>query len=372
MDYPTYEDYHPYKDRERWFATQPIDEVDDIEEWWRENYKPVWKDHMDGKASSCFPCNSCFAGKNRTKNTTVQESYQRNLESGQLQWEFDELNPKIKFLEFTTSNICNQMCVMCNYRCSTQWWDYSEQFDRTRRNGQKLVKLSDGAVDKIKKLLPNLTHVMMKGGEPLADMTNIHLLDELVRVNPDCNVAITTNFQALTQRHIDIFKKLRRADIYVSIDGTDEIFNWIRGGDFKRVDENIKWFYKETGLMVQITVTTSTFNFFSTNRILEHFYQRPEIKFFQHHNVVSHPLWCNPRFLPEDVFEEQMVKNMQMGAKYGKQVCQFDKFFDLEHKPIPNAHYWNDVKNYVLKMNLIRGFDITDHVPELRAILQAI
>ena len=375
MDYPSFDKpMHemPEHTKSRWFHTELIDEIEDLEEWWKKKYKPVWEDHMAGKAASCFPCSGCFAGRHRSKNTTVQESYQRNLESGKLKWEFDEQDPKIRFLEFTTSNVCNQMCVMCNYRFSTQWWEHSDDFNRVRKTGQKLVKLSDGAINKVKKILPQLSHVMIKGGEPLADMNNMHLLEELSEVNSDCWIAMTTNFQAVTQRHIDIFKKLPRADIYISIDGTDEIFNWIRGGDFKRVDENIKRFHGETGLMCQISVTTSMFNFFSTNRILEYFYQRPEIKYFHHHNVVSYPEWCNPRFLPEEIFEEQMVKNMNMGVKFGKQLCQFDKFFDLEHKPTPYPNYWNDVKNYVLKMNLIRGFDITDHVPELRAILQAI
>ena len=368
MDYPSLPGGH--KTSDRWFPTQHIDDIEDIELWWKTNYKQVWEDYTSKKdITNIRPCWSCFKGTNRTKNSTVQESYQRNLEIGKINWEFNPNNPKIKFLEFTASNICNQMCVMCNSRYSTQWYDYMPIFNKRHIYDSKVVKLSDSAVEKIKKLVPQLSNVMIKGGEPLSDMKNLELLEYLGEVNPQCNVTMTTNFQGLTQRHINIFKKIKNPEILVSLDGTNEIFNWIRGGDFNRVDENIKKFFLETGQKVQITVTTSIYNFFNTNRIFEHFSGREEIKWYQHHNIVSWPKWCDVRNLPEDIFEDQMVKNLEIGARYSKK-CQFDKYFHMTVNPY-NPEIIEAMKNYTLKMNLIRGFDITDYVPELRAILQA-
>lgn len=368
MDYPSI-NQTSNKITDRWFPTQHIDDVDDIELWWKTNYKQVWEDYTTNKdISGIRPCTGCFKGINRRKSTTVQESYQRNLEKGKLEWEFDPSDPKIKFLEFTTSNICNQMCVMCSSRHSTQWYDHMPDFNRQHISDSKLLKISDSAIAKIKKLIPQLSHVMIKGGEPLSDMKNLELLEYLGEVNPDCTVAMTSNFQGLTNRHINILKKIKNPKIYVSIDGTNEIFNWIRGGDFNKVDENIKKFFLETGQKVQITITTSIYNFFNTNRIFEHFANRQEIIWFQHHNVVSFPKWCDSRNLPEDIFEPQMIKNLEMGRKYSK-ICQFDNYFYMSNNPY-NPEIIEHMKNYTLKMNLIRGFDITDYVPELRAILQ--
>ena len=260
------------------------------------------------------------------------------------------------------------MCVMCSSRHSTQWYDYMPHFNRRHISDSKLLKISDSAIAKIKKLIPQLSHVMIKGGEPLSDMKNLELLEYLGEVNPDCTVAMTSNFQGLTNRHINILKKIKNPKIYVSIDGTNEISNWIRGGDFNKVDENIKKFFLETGQRVQITITTSIYNFFNTNRIFEHFAKRQEISWFQHHNVVAFPKWCDARNLPEDIFEPQMIKNLEMGRKYSK-ICQFDNYFYMSNNPY-NPEIIEHMKNYTLKMNLIRGFDITDYVPELRAILQ--
>ena len=175
MDYPQSNDE---PELTRWFQSEHINDVNDIEEWWQKNYKQVWNDYTTKDISSCFPCSKCFKGVHRNKSTTVQESFDRNLESGKLKWVFTWDNPKIRFLEFTTSNICNQMCVMCNSRYSTQWYDHGKDFGNTPKFDTKLLKINDQSVDKIKKLLPQLSHIMIKGGEPLADMTNLELLDE--------------------------------------------------------------------------------------------------------------------------------------------------------------------------------------------------
>ena len=56
---------------------------------------------------------------------------------------------KVQYLEYTTSNVCNQKCVMCSSKFSTQWADIESIFGRKSYPTQSL---SDKSIDKIIKI----------------------------------------------------------------------------------------------------------------------------------------------------------------------------------------------------------------------------
>ena len=107
----------------------------------------------------------------------------------------------IRFLEITTSNICNQMCVTCSGKYSSKWAPYEQQavdVGLTWRNENhkfhtEMYKMTDNDVDKILEIVPNLQHLTIKGGEPFADQNNIKILKLLGETNPKCRVEICTN-----------------------------------------------------------------------------------------------------------------------------------------------------------------------------------
>ena len=345
----------------RFYDPIKIDDGADLGQWFAETYpNKVWSQNEN--ASNCYPCMRCYNEEYKDI-STLKDIYDEKVKNGSTIWTQDETNPKIKYLEFTSSNICNQMCVMCSGRHSSMWLSYDEQFGHRKNIG--LYKLTNESIEKIKKVVPTLDECYIKGGEPLSDQSNIALMEHIAEVNPSCKISLATNFQGLINRHIDIFKKVR-SEIYVSIDGIDEVFNWIRGGDFKRVVKNMERYYNETGNKVEIYVTVSIYNFFNLEEIIEYFYDKPYVKWIQCHNVVIWPAWSSPQILPIDIFENQMSKHMKLSAKYPRTGWQ--NFFQELDNNNSSENKLEQFQLYTNKMNLIRGFDIRDHVPELNQL----
>ena len=350
-----------YSDKKRVYETKHIEDVEDLQEWWETTYEPVWETYIQSKQNSLNPCFRCF-DKNAIKGKrSVKASYDNNLKEKKIEWQFDFVNPKVRFLEYTVSNICNQMCVMCSGRCSTQWHDYDEQFGRPK---EKLTRISNESIDKIKKLVPNLSVIFVKGGEPLADTKNMEILEYVAEVNPNCLIDMTSNIQSITKKNFNILKKLKNLKIYASIDGIGEVYNWIRGGNFNNMIENAKKIYYECGHQINPSTTISIYNFFSLNKIIEYFNDKPYVRWQQCYNVVDWPNWSSIIYMPENIFKKTMNNNEKLLPKY-KNVT-LGNLFQVENKFDQNVV--NQSKKYTETMNSIRGFNITDYVPELKKL----
>jgi molybdenum cofactor biosynthesis enzyme MoaA len=338
--------------KKRFYNLTKLEEVDDLQEWFERTYpKKVWNENPE----EFFPCMTCYNPKD-TAATTLKDIMSNH------KWTQDESNPKVKYLEYTSSNICNQMCVMCSGRYSSKWLDYDTEFGHTVREG--LVRLSDESIEKLKRVVPTLEECQIKGGEPLSDQKNIEFMEYVAEVNPDCKITVVSNFQGLLQRHIEIFKKVN-SNITVSIDGVGSVFNWIRGGDFDKVVSNMQRYYDETGKQVDITITVSVYNFFNLEEIIKYFHDKEYVKYINCHNVVYWPTWASPRILPPEVLEENLMEHMKLPNQY-KNTGWGDYFsldgFDQEEGEDRRKLF----KLFTNKMNLIRGIDIFDHVPQLR------
>ena len=338
-----------------------IEEVEDLQKWWETMYEPVWETYIQNKQKSLDPCYKCFSKNMMKGKRPVKASYDDNLEKGKIKWEFDFADPKVRFLEYTVSNICNQMCVMCSGRCSTQWHDFDEKFGREQG---KLTRISDSAIDKIKKLIPNLSMIFVKGGEPFADAKNLEILEYVAEVNPNCVINMTSNIQSITKKNFKILKKLKNLQIQASIDGIGEVYNWIRGGNFEKTVENAKKIYYESGHQLHPSTTISIYNFFSLDEIVGYFNNKPYVSWQQCYNLVDWPSWASVLYMPEDVFNKAMENNKNLLSKYKK--INFGNLFEVENKFDQNVV--NQSKKYTETMNGIRGFNITDYVPELKKL----
>ena len=349
-----------FEDQSRVYKPVHIDEVEDLQEWWQKTYEPVWDTYLQDKQHLINPCFKCF-GKEAEDKRPVKESYDDNLKDGLVKWKFDFIKPTVRFLEYTISNICNQMCVMCSGRCSTQWHDYDEQFGR--RKG-KLTRISNKSIEKIKKLVPNLNVIFVKGGEPFADVKNMEILEYVADVNPNCLILMTSNIQSITKKNFNILKKLKNLKIYASIDGVGEVYNWIRGGNFDNMIENAKKIYYECGHQIEPSTTITIYNFFSLEKIIEYFNDKPYVVHQQCYNVVNWPDWSSIQYIPKYVFKSTMDNYQKTLTKYKR--VELGNLLKLENKF--NEKVINESKKYTERMNSIRGFDITDYVPELKKL----
>ena len=178
-------------------------------------------------------------------------------------------NPnKISYLTFYVNNICQLRCNMCFY------WDSMQK---------KTIQLSIEEIKKIAKSLPNLLQLSLTGGEPSLRKDLPEVVKTFCDISKVAKCSIITNGM-LTNRVIEMVRKILTENkktsfrLCVSIDGTKEIHNKIRGVE-KSYDNAIKTFFalkelkKEfNNIHVDINTTVSKFNydnFFSFTNLVQ-------------------------------------------------------------------------------------------------------
>ena len=218
----------------------------------------------------------------------------------------------IRFLEITTSNICNQMCVSCSGKYSSKWSPYEKmavESGLTWRNENhkfhtKMYKMTKADVDKVLDIVPHLQHLTIKGGEPFADPNNIKILKKLAETNPGCRVEICTNMQLVTNTVIEILHQINEVHIQASIDGIHEMYDWIRGGNFKKTVNNIKRYHEHSGRKVVIVSTVSVYNWMHLPELIDYWKTIEGVDRISMANLVTFPKYCSPCYLDEHHIEE--------------------------------------------------------------------
>ena len=336
------------------YVVSTIDEIENLQDFFKnsEQFNLIRKQFLNGEYSTIKPCSNCYRHElsgGITFREIVNSKFPYEIKSNH-----------IRYLEYTTSNLCNATCATCSSEYSSSWIKHEKLFDRQPR---PIVKLSDKSIEKIIKILPGLEWLVIKGGEPFADKNNFYILNKLFDINKYCEVSFVTNMSLLSDEHIDILKKNpNKIKINASIDGIEKVYNWIRSTNFDTVINNMERLYNEVGIKCNITLTLSIFNYFNLTEIFDYFLDKPYIDYISYKNVLYYPKSCSIKSLPKDLFEAQKHKIISyQHEKLGNESLEYLKSISYgdENKQI--------VFDHIDKINQIRGFDICDYVPELKA-----
>ena len=257
----------------------------------------------------------------------------------------------IRFLEITTSNICNQMCVTCSGKYSSKWAPYEQHavdVGLTWRNENhkfhtKTYKMTDNDVNKILEIVPNLQHLTIKGGEPFADQNNIKILKLLGETNPKCRVEICTNFQLVTDYVIDILHKIDEVHIQASIDGTYDFYNWIRGGNFQKTINNIDRYHQVAKRPVIVVSTISIYNWMNIIDLIEFFKDIKGVPRISMANLVTFPKYCSPLYLHPHHIQEGLNKVHKYLQSYKK---VSDSYYSSDKLDVSGMNNIDSVKPY--------------------------
>lgn len=249
-----------------------IDDIDDLNDFFLDDSYTNLRQKFENGYKNNPSCIHCVK---YTKGPIIHsQSFNRN--GGGLQ-----------YLELTTSNVCNQTCATCSSKFSSKWSNINEIFGRT--DYSKAYSMSNENIDTIIRVLPNLKEVQIKGGEPFADMKNLKIITALAKVNPECTLRICSNFQMIPKAFMVAMKKMKSLKVAASVDGIDARYDWIRGGNFKKVVENIEWFYQETGSLASINPCVSIYNIDHLREIWEYFKDKDFAKLYSIYNIVEQP-----------------------------------------------------------------------------------
>lgn len=132
---------------------------------------------------------------------------------------------ELLYMDVRWKNTCTLKCMYCTPVFSSAW--AKEENEGIPDNKQNFSTFKNNEL--IAKL-PSLRKIYLAGGEPLLIKDNEWLLEELLRVNPDCEIIVNSNIQLLDTRVFELVQKFKKVDWLVSIDNVREKYEYVRSG----------------------------------------------------------------------------------------------------------------------------------------------
>lgn len=216
-------------------------------------------------------CVKCY------KEDEAQKSSYRNTLNN-IYSDVDLSDPKIRYLEIGTSNACNFKCVTCASNYSTSWYDDDAElnnrgFEREHTNKSKFV-ITERQYLNVD--LSNINKLKILGGEPFMEPRNVEILEKLDYHGLLSNLSLdlVTNASILpSDKWLPLLKKIKEISLIISIDGIDNVAEFVRHGTiWNRVEKNTIWwkeFCKEYNHTLQFHYVLHSFNCFDTTNMLE-------------------------------------------------------------------------------------------------------
>ena len=231
-------------------------------------------------------------------------------------------------MEIKINNLCNLKCRMCNPLDSTQWKDWNSIVEHYKKEDNYLVKAVEDLGltkapyvglfddkkewwDSLRKLLPHFKRVEFAGGEPLMDTMHYKILDLLSENGKNIEIKYATNGTVLgiKGRWIkDYWPKFKSVAVNVSIDGIDEVYEYVRSnGKFQDVVDNVR-IMKNIPTVSRIVgaFTVQSNNIMQIDKVIDYFLNKLEIVFYSHR--VQYPRALSAQVLPKELKDKVIVK----------------------------------------------------------------
>jgi len=212
---------------------------------------------------------------------------------------------KLKRLDIAFGNTCNLDCVMCSPEFSSKYNAAMKDMPNELKSGMGRTTLKNHTLsyEKIDEILDKvgntLESVILKGGEPLYDKKAQYFLNKLVDINPNVKLEIISNCTIINQEFLSKFKNIT---ITASIDGIYEIYEYIRGFDFKILDNNIEKLIRMENVTVRIIVTVSKYNFAIVPQTIDYWKNKGGIE--KVNLQMAREPWNTPFLVGEETFRK--------------------------------------------------------------------
>lgn len=302
-------------------------------------------------------------------------------------------------MEIKLNNLCNLKCRMCNPLDSTNWKDWAEVEPFYKKENNYLVHTIKDLVNKpgqyigpfddsdnwwtsFEKLLPHFRRVEFAGGEPLMDPQHYKILDMLKPYGKDIEIKYATNGTTLgisKGRTIhDYWPHFRSVAVNVSLDGINDVYNYIRGnGDFSQVEQNIKEIQAIPNVSRVVgAFTAQAGNILQAAECIDYFINKMGIVFYSHR--VSHPNVLSAQVLPREL-KELAIKRLEEVS------LRVPTFANVQKHPIletitqrqirdninylqatDQSHLFKDFIEFNQRLDATRNQSLFDVMPELR------
>ena len=302
-------------------------------------------------------------------------------------------------MEIKLNNLCNLRCRMCNPLDSTSWTDWNQVAPIYKKENNYLVPTVERLVAKpgqyigpfdntdnwwesFEKLLPHFRRVEFAGGEPLMDPQHYKILDMLKPYGKDIEIKYATNGTTLGIKggrtvH-DYWPYFKSVAVNVSIDGIHDVYNYIRGnGDFSQLEENVREIQKIPNVSRVVgAFTAQAGNILQAADCIDYFTNKMNIVFYSHR--VSYPNCLSAQVLPQELKDVAIRRLSTVSDKISnysavKKHPILEKIIQQQINDNVNylqakdqSHLWSEFLEFNRKLDISRGQNLLDAVPEFK------
>ena len=273
-------------------------------------------------------CDICFK---REKNGKKSPRQLANMINGE-----NNNEPGISSFSFSLNNLCNLACRTCGPTFSSNWFNeyyelYWKKQNFTRQ--EKLIEYKNNrSIDDTiilskfnKDHLKNLNEIKFFGGEPLLNNSMWEICKVLVDLNLAENIVLHyhTNCTIIpTDEQQAIWKKFKKIFLNLSVDGTEEHFEYLRyGAKWTEVENNIKKIIdiKNKLKNIQLTqiLTVSSINIFDIDKIINFYIEHFSNDMNLFTNNVTNPSYFSFSSIPDSA-KDQISKKLIDLSKLSK------------------------------------------------------
>jgi molybdenum cofactor biosynthesis enzyme MoaA len=146
-------------------------------------------------------------------------------------------------IEIQLGNLCNLKCLMCHETDSSAILQENQQLG-INLTDQKDYNWGDIAFKNLNSLLSTRPKVInIRGGEPFYNKNLLKLITDLSNrgICSNTMLHITTNATIINSQWIDVLKKFKLVRLMVSVDATNELYEYMRfPAKWNTVAKNIK------------------------------------------------------------------------------------------------------------------------------------
>jgi radical SAM protein with 4Fe4S-binding SPASM domain len=304
---------------------------------------------------------------------------------------------KLTYLEFNGSNICNLSCLHCNAGFSSRWVTETSKAIEVHKTYSKIkrdkmswfdavIKYKDDENGRSTKMhlpdpelvlanlkeldLSSLRTINFKGGEPFLNSETTAILDYLDKqgILSQVSITVSTNGTYINEETLELLRKCNFINLYISIDGVGELFNYIRYGDakFDSVEPTIAKLNTIPNIDIQVSTTVMNYNIFNLvdirNWVIEmsNKYSKvnPRCGFA---NCLTHPTYLSLLTLSDDTRKE-LVEYYTLHTSKNNDFKQVISTLSNAYSGNRIHNFWVD---YTIMMQTVRKNNIVNVVPQL-------
>jgi len=189
----------------------------------------------------------------------------------------------IRMLDLKLGNLCNLKCRICNPWSSSNWieeWhsvrastEPKTEFVKSFAVMRKTWNPDQPIWDSVEKVLPNLEHMNITGGEPLMIENMWNMLQQSVDGGyaPNQSLQYNTNGSVIpTVAQWELWSHFKEVDVQFSVDDINDRHHYQRHpSEWKNVKATIEEFKKRSFIKLSTNATVSNFNIYYLDEVTD-------------------------------------------------------------------------------------------------------